>query len=73
MAMIFFELTGPRGEELALAAGKAIDVPVGADAGEASATFDSDEHASEEELQVAVFEALTGIDPDWQSHLRLAK
>jgi hypothetical protein len=73
MAMLFMEITGPRGEELALAAGKAIDVPVGADAEEASATFDSDEHASEEELQAAVFEALAGIDPDWQSHLRLAE
>jgi hypothetical protein len=73
MAMTFFEITGPRGEELALAAGKAIDVPVGADAGEASATFDSDEHASEQELETAVVEALVQLDPAWQSHLRIAE
>jgi hypothetical protein len=73
MAMLFMEISGPRGEELALAAGDAIGVPVGADPDEASATFDSDEHASEQELETAVVEALLQLDPDWQSHLRVAE
>ena len=71
MAMLFLEATGPEGEELALAAGDASGIPVGWDTEFDSATFDSDEHG-DDELQTAVFDALGEIDPDWQSHLRVA-
>jgi hypothetical protein len=72
MAMLFMQAVGSNGEQLALAAGEAIDVPVGWDEELQSATFDSDDHDSEEALQTAVFEALAGIDPDWKSHLQVA-
>jgi hypothetical protein len=72
MALLILAATGPRGEELALAAGKALDIPVGWDAEFDSATFDSDGHA-EDELQAAVFEQLDSLDLDWRSHLELAE
>ncbi len=71
MALLILAATGPRGEELALAAGRALDVPVGFDPEFESATFDSDGH-DEDGLQAAVFEQLDALDPDWRSHLEVA-
>ena len=72
MAMLILEATGPKGEELAMQAADAINVPAGWDSEFDSATFDSDEHG-EDELQKIVFDALAEIDPDWQSHLRVVE
>lgn len=71
MAMLFLEAIGPRGEELALAAGKAAGIAVGWDAELNSATFDSD--LDDGELQSAVFAELDRLEPDWRSHLRVAE
>jgi hypothetical protein len=71
MALLFLEATGPKAEELATAAGKATEIPVGYDSELESATFDSDAH-DEAGLQAAVAEALDGIDPDWRTHLRVS-
>ena len=70
MALLYLEAIGPRGEELALAAGEAIDVPVGFDPDLQSATFDADSLGSDE-LKESVVEALAGLDPEWESHLRV--
>jgi hypothetical protein len=72
MAMAFFESIGPRGQELAMAAGDRVGVPVGFDPDLESATFDSDDH-DEDQLREAVLAALEEIDPDWNSHLRVAE
>ena len=72
MGLLILNATGPKGEELALAAGKLTEIPVGYDAEFDSATFDSDAY-DEAELQGIVFDALGGIDPDWRSHLELAE
>jgi hypothetical protein len=72
VALLFMEAIGPNAEQLALDAGKAADVAVGYDSDLGSATFDSDAH-DETELEAAVSEALTGLDPDWQTHLRVAE
>jgi hypothetical protein len=72
MAMLVLQAVGSNGEQLAIQAADAIDVPVGWDSELQCATFDSDAHADEEGLQAAVFEALAGIDPDWKSHLQVA-
>ena len=72
MALLILEAIGPKGEELAMKAGDQLDIPVGFDPEFESATFDS-ETIAEDDLQVIVFEALGRIDPDWQSHLRLAE
>jgi hypothetical protein len=69
MAMLIFEAIGPRGEELAMAAGEATGIPVGWDGELASATFDSDDH-DPDDLETVIAEALDGIEPDWRSHLR---
>ncbi|MEO8091387.1 MAG: hypothetical protein ABI726_01605 [bacterium] len=71
MGMLILEATGPSGEELAMQAGKVTDIPVGFDPGLECATFDS-ETLDEAELQGVVFDALGGIDPEWQAHLRVA-
>jgi len=71
-SLLTLEAIGPKGEELAMAAAEAIDVPVGYDPEFESATFDSDS-LGEPELQTAVFDALAGIDPEWQAHLRIAE
>ena len=73
MALLTLEATGDRGEELAMAAGEEIDVPVGFDPEFEAATYDSDEHPTEPELQAAVFAALDGLDSDWREHLRIAE
>ena len=68
MGMLILKATGPRGEELALDAGKITEIPVGYDSELDSATFDSDAY-DEAELQGIIFDALGGLDPDWRSHL----
>lgn len=70
MGMLFLNSTGPRSAELAEQAGKVTDIPVGIDPEFGSVTFDSDAYA-EEELQGIVFDALSGIDPEWRDHLAL--
>jgi hypothetical protein len=69
MAIVIFEAIGPKGEELAMAAGERTEVAVGWDDEFHSATFDSDT-ADPEELERLITEALGEIDPDWSSHLR---
>lgn len=71
-SILTLDAIGPKGEELAMQAGKATDIPVGFDPEFECATFDSD-GLEAGELQSTVFDALAGIDPDWQSHLRLAE
>ena len=71
MAMLFLEAIGPRGEELALAAGDASGIAVGWDAEFNSATFDSD--LDEAELQEKVFAELDRLDTDWRSHLQVTE
>ena len=70
MALLYLEAVGPRGEELAFAAGDAMDVPVGFDPDLESATFDADSYG-EDDLRETVIEALTELEPDWRSHLRV--
>jgi hypothetical protein len=72
MAMLILAATGPRAEELAMAAGDETGIPVGFDPDLESATFDADA-MDEQELQSTVFAALDELDPDWQSHLELAE
>jgi hypothetical protein len=69
MPMLIFEAIGPKGEELAMAAGNATGIPVGWDDEYSSATFDSDTHG-EDEFETVIAEALDDIDADWRSHLR---
>ena len=70
MAMLILEAIGPKGEELAMAAGEATGVAVGWDEEFESATFDSDTH-DDDEFETLITGALASIDPDWQSHLRV--
>ena len=72
MALLTLEAIGPKGEQLAMAAGKARGYPVGWDSEFECATFDAD-GIGDEELQAVVFEQLEALDPEWQSHLRLAE
>ena len=72
MAMLFLQSTGPRGEELALAAGEKAGIPVGFDPEFESATFDAD-GIDEGELQTLVFEELDALEPSWREHLALAE
>jgi hypothetical protein len=67
--MLILEAIGPRGEELAMAAGKARDVAVGWDGEFDSATFDAD-GMSESELEAVISEELDAQDPDWREHLQ---
>jgi hypothetical protein len=71
MALLSLEAIGPEGERLALEAGRLTEIPVGFDSELRTATFDSDE-LDAAELEGIVFDALSGIDPDWRSHLRVA-
>jgi hypothetical protein len=68
--MLILEATGPKGEELALAAGEARGIAVGFDPEFESATFDAD-GIDEAELQAVIFEELDSRDPDWRSHLQV--
>ena len=72
MAMLILEAIGPRGEELAMAAGKARDIAVGWDSEFDSATFDAD-GIDDEELQAVIFEELDAQEPEWRSHLQLVE
>jgi hypothetical protein len=69
MPMLILEAIGPKGEELAMAAGEATGIAVGWDDELSSATFDSDTH-DPDEFETVITEALADIDPDWFSHLR---
>jgi hypothetical protein len=71
MGIATLEAIGPKGEELALKAGEVTDIPVGFDSELGAATFDSDDLEGAE-LEAVLFDALSGIDPDWPEHLRLA-
>ena len=70
--MLILEAIGPNGEQLAMKAGDNRGIPVGWDDEFNSATFDAD-GIVDDELQQVVFEELADIDPDWQSHLKLAE
>jgi hypothetical protein len=71
VGILILEATGPDAERLADEAGRAADIAVGFDPEFRTATFDS-ETLDGEQLQAAVFEALSGIDPAWQDHLQPA-
>jgi hypothetical protein len=68
--MLIMEAIGPRGEELAMAAGAARDIAVGWDGEFNSATFDAN-GADDSELEAIIVEELDNQEPDWRSHLRL--
>ena len=70
MAMLILEAIGPKGEELAMAAGEATGIAVGWDDEFSSATFDSETH-DPSEFEAVITEALADADPDWSSHLRV--
>jgi hypothetical protein len=72
MGLATYEAIGPKGEELALAAGKVTDIPVGFDPELKSATFDSDS-LDGPELEAVIADALSGLDSDWREHLRLVE
>jgi hypothetical protein len=68
--MLILEAVGPRGEELAMAAGEEREFPVGWDSEFESATFDVD-GMDDGELQELVFEELDSRDPEWRSQLQV--
>jgi hypothetical protein len=68
--MLIMEAIGPRGEELAMAAGAARDIAVGWDGEFNSATFDAD-GMDDSELEAVIVEELDDREPDWRSQLRL--
>jgi hypothetical protein len=70
MGMLILEATGPRGEDLAIAAGEARGFAVGWDSEFESATFDVD-GMDDGDLQELVFEELESRDSEWRSQLRL--
>jgi len=72
MGMLILEATGPRGEELAMAAAKDRGFPVGWDSEFSSATFDVD-GMTDAEVKELVFEELDSRDPDWRSQLQLVE
>jgi hypothetical protein len=72
MALLILEAIGPRGEELAMAAGEARDIAVGWDPEFESATFDAD-GIGDDELAAVIYEELDSRDPDWRSHLKLVE
>jgi hypothetical protein len=72
MGLVTLEAIGPKGEQLALAAGEVTDTPVGFDSELNSATFDSDSLEGAE-LEAVLFDALSGLDPEWREHLRVAE
>ena len=69
--ILTLEAIGPKAEQLATEAGKVTDIPVGYDPEFECATFDSG-MLEGKELEAVVIDALAGIDPEWQAHLRLA-
>jgi hypothetical protein len=71
-SILTLEAIGPKGEELAMAAGERAEIPVGFDPEFECATFDADS-LDADQLQATVFEALNALDPEWQAHLRIAE
>jgi hypothetical protein len=67
--ILILEAAGPRAEELAMAAGKNREIPVGFDPEFESFTFDAD-GVTEDELEMVIFEELEALEPEWRSHLR---
>lgn len=70
--MLILNAIGPRGEELAMEAAKLTDIPAGFDPEFKCATYDS-ETLSDGEMQGIVFDALAGLDSEWQAHLSIAE
>ena len=70
--MLILEATDSAGEQLASQAADSTGVAMGWDGELACATFDSDD-MDDGELQVAVYDALAAIDPDWSSHLQVTE
>jgi hypothetical protein len=70
-SILTLEAIGPKGEELAMAAGERTEIPVGFDPEFECATFDADSLDSDQ-LQTAVFDALNALDPEWREQLRIA-
>ncbi|MCD6015698.1 MAG: hypothetical protein K0R88_1782 [Solirubrobacterales bacterium] len=72
MGLLTLEAIGPKGEQLAIEAGRVTEIAVGYDGELECATFDSDSF-DEAELEGVIFDALSGLDPDWRTHLRAAE
>ena len=72
MGMLILEATDSAGEQLASQAADSTGLVMGWDGELSCATFDSDE-MDDGELQVAVYDALAAIDPDWSSHLQVTE
>jgi hypothetical protein len=70
--MLILEATDSAGEQLVSQAADATGVAMGWDGELSCATFDSDD-MDDGQLQVALYDALAAIDPDWSSHLQLAE
>ena len=67
--ILILEATGPRAEELAMAAGEKRQIAVGFDPEFESFTFDAD-GVTEDELETVISEELDALEPEWRSHLR---
>ncbi len=67
--ILTLEASGPRAEELAMAAGDNREIAVGFDPEFECFNFDAD-GVSEDELQTLIFEELDALDSGWRSHLR---
>ena len=70
--MLILETTDSAGKQLASRAADSTGVTMGWDSDLSCATFDSDD-MDDGELQVAVYDALAAIDPDWPSHLQVTE
>ena len=70
--MLILEATGPRGEQLAMAAADARGYAAGWDSEFKSATIDADGIA-DDELRTVIFEELDSRDPDWRSQLQVVE
>ncbi len=70
--MLILNKVGPKGEQLALEAGRITEIAVGIDPEFDAATYDSDAYG-DEELEGIVFDALNGLDSEWRSHLEPAE
>jgi len=70
MPLLIYEAIGSEGERLAMDAGQKTGIAVGWDEEFSSATFDSEEHDSEENLRAALEGAFAALDAGWASQLR---
>jgi hypothetical protein len=68
--VLILEATDSAAEQLASKAADSTGVAMGWDGELRCATFDSDD-MDDGELQIAVYDALAAIDPDWSSHLQV--